>query len=280
MTSEERTERGTVRVPAPTPWPMIAALGVTLLLAGLVTHALVSATGLVLLTAGAIGWFREVLPVERTETVEAEPVPPVTAAPGAVLRWEVGEMRHRARYPLEIYPYSAGLAGGLAGAVAMVVLACLYGLAAHGSIWYPINLLAASGSAELAAAPASELAAFSTVGLVLGAVIHLLMSMLVGLLYGVLLPMFPWHPLVAGGVVAPLVWSGLLWATMRVVDPTLAARIDWPWFVASQIGFGVVAGLVVARSEKIGTMQHLPLAMRAGVEATGLPPSGDEEREP
>jgi len=34
---------------------------------------------------------------------------------------------------------SAGVKGGLAGGVAMAVLACTYGLLKMGSIWYPIN---------------------------------------------------------------------------------------------------------------------------------------------
>ena len=47
-------------------------------------------------------------------------------------------------------------------------------------------------------------------------------------------------------------------------------RIDWPWFVLSQVGFGIVAGLVVARQQRVPTWQHLPLAVRAGIEAPGL----------
>ena len=44
-------------------------------------------------------------------------------------------------------------------------------------------------------------------------------------------------------------------------------RIDWFWFVLSQIGFGLVAGLVVSRQERIRTWQAAPLAVRLGVEA-------------
>ena len=46
-------------------------------------------------------------------------------------------------FPFETYPISAGVKGGLAGSVAMAVLACTYGVLKAGSIWYPINLLAA-----------------------------------------------------------------------------------------------------------------------------------------
>jgi len=270
MADETRSDMR-VEVPAPTPWPMIAALGVTLGFAGLVTHGVVSAVGAILLAAGAIGWFREVLPRQHVEEVAVEPTAAARPVPRRVLRLEVGEMRHRVRYPEEVYPYSAGIRGGLAGAVVMAALACLYGLLFHGSVWYPINLLAASASARLAAATPAELAAFSGEGLLLAVLIHAVMSALVGLLYGILLPMFPWHPLLSGGAVAPLVWTGLLWAVLRTIDAGLAARIDWTWFALSQVAFGVAAGLVVVRARKVATLQHLPFAVRAGIEATGVP---------
>jgi hypothetical protein len=50
----------------------------------------------------------------------------------------------------------------------------------------------------------------------------------------------------------------------------LYRRIDWFWFVLSQIGFGLVAGVVVSRQERIRTWQAVPLAVRLGVEMPGL----------
>jgi len=38
---------------------------------------------------------------------------------------------------------------------------------------------------------------------------------------------------------------------MGIVNPVLQERVNWPWFVISQFVFGVVAAVVVARSEKI-----------------------------
>ena len=60
------------------------------------------------------------------------------------------------------------------------------------------------------------------------------------------------------------------------MNPALQARIDWRWFIASQFAFGIVAGFVVARHERISTMQYLPFAVRAGIEAPGI---GNEESE-
>jgi hypothetical protein len=92
----------------------------------------------------------------------------------------------------------------------------------------------------------------------------------VGLLYGVALPMFPRRPKLLGGILAPLFWSGMLYAEMGIINPVLQQRIDWKWFIASQFAFGLVAGFVVAKHERIATMQHLPFAVRAGIESPGI----------
>jgi len=258
--------RSTIHVPTPTAWPMIAAFGITLAWAGLVTNALVTVVGVIATLWGAVGWFRDVLPVQRLEPVRVEPDPVIAPSPRGITYVQVGEVIHRARLPVAIYPYSAGVVGGIAGGVAMAVLACLYGLIFHGSVWYPINLLAAGTMASLATASPEELARFNGPALAVASLVHAVMSLLVGLLYAVLLPMVPRRPILFGGIVVPVLWTGLIWASLRIVNPILNARIDWPWFVASQLAFGIAAGLVVSRREKIATQQHVPLAMRAGIE--------------
>ena len=260
-----------IRVPAPTGWPMTAAFGFTLVFAGLITHPLVSVFGVVTLVMGLVGWFRAVLPQEVHETVPVEPETGVVLESGREVRHlQVGEQGHRARLPLEVYPYSAGIRGGLVGGAAMALLALLYGLIGHKSLWYPINLLAAAGSAKLSAMSYQQLLAFSGTGLLLASIIHIAASTLVGLLYSVLLPIFPRRPILVGGIVAPLLWSGLLYTAQGIINPALNARIDWPWFMAFQFVFGLVAGLVVARHERVFTLQHLPVAVRLGIEAPGI----------
>jgi hypothetical protein len=274
MATPEEIERGrpkSVDLPAPTAWPMVLAFGATLLFAGLVTNFAVSAVGAVLLVTASVGWFREVLPHEKEETV---PVAPLSEFPVSlrerVARIERAPGQHRARLPLETHPISAGVKGGLAGSVAMAVLAVLYGVVKQGSVWYPINLLAAGASATLAALPLEGLRQFHADGLLLASVIHLLTCLMVGLLYGVMLPMFPRRPILLGGVIAPLLWTGLLHATLQMVNPTLEAHIDWPWFVVTQIGFGVVAGIVVTRTALVRTSQFDSFAVRAGIATPGL----------
>lgn len=274
MQTREETEREgpkSVELPAPTAWPFVMAFGVTLLFAGLVTTLSVSVAGAVLAIAGAVGWFREVLPHEKEHTVAVAPLHefPVSLRK-RVARLDLTRGPHRARLPLATHPVSAGVKGGLAGSVAMAVLAVLYGVVKEGSVWYPINLLAAGASPRLAALPLEGLRAFHADALLLAVVIHLLTSVMVGLLYGVMLPMFPRRPILLGGLVAPLLWTGLLHATLQMVNPALAERVAWPWFVVTQVAFGVVAGAVVTRTTLVRTLQFEPFAVRAGVESPGL----------
>lgn len=260
---------GTVELPAPTSWPIVLAFGITLLCAGLVTTGAVSVLGAIVAGAGAVGWFRDVLPQEAHESAHVTTeVPGITTSRREVARAAAVRELQRAWLPVEIYPVSAGIKGGLAGSVAMAGLAMLYGILSRTSIWYPVNLLAAGFFPQALTATTAQIAAFHLRALLIAIPIHLLTSLLVGLLYGATLPMLPRRPILLGGFVAPIVWSGLLHSILGIVSPVLNQRIDWLWFVLSQVGFGIVAGLVVTRQERIRTWQGLPLAIRAGMETS------------
>ena len=260
-----------VEMPASTAWPLVLAFGFALLFAGLLTSASVSVLGAVLAVAGCVGWFREVFPHEHEEVVPVVPEDlSVTTERRVVERLPSVPEHVRAWLPLETYPISAGVKGGLAGSVAMAVLACLYGLLKTGSIWYPINLLAAVVYAPSEVPSASQFNSFHAGIFFLAVVLHLVTSLLVGLLYGAMLPMFARHPILLGGLIAPVLWSGLLYSIMDLVNPVLGSHIDWIWFMASQFAFGVVAGLVVLRQSRVPTRENLPFALRAGIEAPGL----------
>ncbi len=266
-----------LELPAPTAWPLVLAFGFTLVFAGLVTSESVSVLGAVLAIAGAVGWFRNVLPHEAHESV---PVMTEQAAIATtrhdVARLEVANQPKRAWLPLEIYPVSAGVKGGLAGSVVMAGLAMLYGLISQNGIWYPVNLLVAGFFPGAVNATTAQIAELRLSALLIAIPIHLITSLLVGLLYGAMLPMFPRRPILLGGLIAPIMWSGLLYTTLDIINPVMNQRINWLWFVLSQVGFGIVAGLVVSRQQRIHTYQGLPFAVRAGIEAPGV----TKERDP
>ena len=259
-----------MEVPAPTAWPFLLAVGVALVFAGLVTSISVSCLGALLSLAGSVGWFREMFPREHEEVV---PVIPedirLTTLRRAVDRLPVLPDQLRAWLPVRTYPISAGVKGGLAGAVAMAILACAYGVLKAGSIWYPINLLAAVAYRESLRLVPAQLNSFHADAFAIAFLLHGVVSIFVGVLYGAMLPMFPRRPILLGGFIAPALWSGLLYTILGLLNPLLASRIDWPWFIASQVAFGVVAGLVVVRQPSFPTRENISFALRAGIEAPG-----------
>jgi hypothetical protein len=276
--SESRQTPREIEVPAPTAWPLVLAFGCTLLFAGLVTSLSVSLLGAVLCLAGSIGWFREVLPREHEETVPvvAEDIR-ITTERRVVERVPIAESQ-RAWLPVHTYPISAGVKGGFAGSVAMAFLACLYGVLKAGSIWCPINLLAAAVYAESLKLGPAQLYSFHADSFAIALGLHAVVSTLVGLLYGAMLPMFPRRPILLGGLITPVLWSALIYTTLGLLNPMLESHIDWYWFIASQVGFGIVAGLVVVRQSRMLTRENLPFAIRAGVEAPGIISPHGEER--
>ena len=273
MTPTRVAEPQTIEMPAPTAWPMALALGITLIFAGLVTNAIVSVVGVILTLVAGVGWWRDVLPEPKRELVlvepAAEPARAIVPSAASVGRLELGEGGHRMRIPVEVQPISAGVRGGIVGGAAMAVVALAYGVVFHHSLWYPVNLLSAVAMPGMAQASLTELRAFSMSALIIGIVAHGLISVLAGLLYAVILPMLPGRHVFWGGLVAPLLWTGGLWAVLGVINPILNARVDWTWFVVSQIAFGLAAGYVVSRAQPVATMQTWPLAARAGVKAPG-----------
>jgi hypothetical protein len=277
---EHRTQTSNmIEVPAPTPWPMVTSFGLALLLAGLVTSLAVSVVGLLVILFGASGWFRAVLPAPKEELVAIVPTlePILARSTRKVAHLQPGEEGHRVFIPVRVHPYSAGLLGGVLGGVGMAIIACLYGLIAQGSLWYPVNLLAAAALPSLAEAGPAELKAFHLSGFIVALFSHGFISLLVGLLYAAILPMMPsrfkafW-----GSFLAPVLWTALVASTLRLINPALNAKIAWGWFIASQVAFGLIAGFIVAHSKEVETAQSWPLAARAGIEAPGVMPALEE----
>jgi hypothetical protein len=155
-------------------------------------------------------------------------------------------------------PVRAAVLGALLGALLMPLPALLWGrLSGHG-IWYPVNLLAGMVVPGMDAMPVEELTTFHAGWLLAAIVIHVAISLSFGVLFGLRLPRLPQipGPLAWGGMLLPLVWTATSYSMMGVVNPLLAERVDWPWFIFSQVIFGLAAAVVVMRSE----MVHIPPA--------------------
>jgi hypothetical protein len=260
-----------IELPAPTAWPMVLGVGVAFVWAGLLTSASLSLLGVVLAAAGCVGWFREVFPVPREITIVArrEDLVPATDRT-EVDRLPIAAEQVRAWLPVHTYSVAAGVRGGWVGGAAMAVLACAYGVLKAGSVWVPINLLASVVYAQAVKLGPDQLPHFHADSFAIALGLHALGSTLVGLLYGAMLPMLPRRPLLLGGLVAPVLWTGTLYSILGLLNPVLQDRIDWLWFIASQVAFGVTAGLVVMKQERIPTRENIAFALRAGVEAPGI----------
>jgi hypothetical protein len=261
---------GTIRLPAPTPWPFLMALGLTLVGASLVTNIWLIWLGALLFVISALGWFRNVLPHEAHEDVPvAEELFSFVPVYENVARVEVGET-HRAQLPLETFPISSGIKGGIAGGLAMVIPAEIYGIVRHHSIWYVVNLLGGAGVGSWTNPTVEQMSHFRLSAFITANIIQGATTLLVGILYGALLPIWPRRPILLGGIVAPIAWTGLLYSILGLINPYFAKHIDWWSFAASQVFFGVVAGFVVAKSGRLKRLQQVPLAVRLGVETPGL----------
>ncbi len=251
-------------IPVPTAGPLTAALGVALLFAGLVTNIALTLVGALLTIIGLVIWFKACFPQERLEEFKAAggmvPVVPIHTPPAS------NESRRRRAYPEAVHPIRAGVRGGLLGGVAMAAVAVAWGIAEHGSPWMPINLLVGVVTPSMADSSPGTLAAFHGSFLIDALVIHAIMSVLVGMLFTVALAMLPSRPMLMGAVIAPSVLTCLTWPVLGIVNPALEEFISWPWFIASEVAFGVACGWYVNRSAKISTLTGLPVAERLEIE--------------
>jgi hypothetical protein len=154
-------------------------------------------------------------------------------------------------------PLRAGLLGGVIGGLLMPIPAFVWGLLTHQGIWYPVNVLAAMVVPGVGQLPPEELQAqlrqFHGDWLAGAVVIHACLSVGFGLVYGWLLPRLPVipGPMSWGGLLMPLLWTGMSYGLMGVVNPTLQEGVDWPSFIVSQFVFGIAAAVVVTRSQTV-----------------------------
>ncbi len=254
-----------LEVPRPTAAPLVVALGLAALAAGVALGIGFIAVGAAVVVAGLCIWIVQLLPgrghVHEFLTEAAGPQP-VQARPGGVEHLRPGMPGYRLRLPQDVHPVSAGLNGGLVGGAVMPVPALLWGLLSGHGPWYPINLLAGMVLPGVGRMSVPELEQFHASLLLTALVIHVTMSVVVGLIYGVLLPTLPEvpRPIAWGGLLMPIVWTGASYVAMRVVNPKLPGEVSWPWFLLSQLVYGITMPAVVLGAKRL----HPVLAGVAG----------------
>lgn len=236
-----------VEMPRPTAAPLVLALGLTLLAAGVALGPVFLVIGAVVIVASLSIWIVQLLPGRghvHEPLAEPTPRPPAIMGPaGRVEQLRPGMPGYRLRLPQAVHPISAGLKGGIAGGVAMPVPALLWGVFSGHGLWYPVNLLAGM----VLPMTVSELEQFHASLLLAAVVIHIVMSVVIGLIYGVLLPTLPSvpRPIAWGGLFMPILWTGVSYVGLHIVNPVLPEKVSWPWFILSQLIFGITMPAVV-----------------------------------
>ncbi len=243
-----------VEMPRPTAAPLVLAVGIALVASGIAASYALTCVGGLLLAAGLGLWIAQLLPgrghYHQPLVAPALRPQPVAVAPAAVERMRRGLPGYRLRLPVKVHPLSAGVKGGLVGGLVMPLPAMVYGLASGHGIWLPLNLLAGMVVPGVGQLSTEQLDRFDPVLLITGIVIHATVSLVVGLMYGVLLPALPdiAKPLAWGALLMPLLWTAVSFLGLGTINPTIRARVEWPWFVVSQFIFGVVTAVVYLRN--------------------------------
>src|SRR5215472_14404426 len=265
-----------LEMPRPTAAPLVLALGITLLATGVALGTGFLAVGAVVVVAGLSLWIVQLLPGRghvHESVAETAASQPVLARPGGVAHLRSGMPGYRLRLPQDVHPVSAGLKGGIVGGAAMPVPALLWGLLSGHGLWYPVNLLAGIVLPGVGRMTVPELERFSASLLVVALVIHVAMSGVIGLIFGVLLPTLPAvpRPIAWGGLLMPILWAGASYVAIRVVNPPLPGKVSWPWFLLSQLVFGITMPAVVLGAKRLPRVVAGVAGGLAGGAAMALP---------
>ena len=175
-----------IQLPRPTAWPLVLALGISLIMAGMVTNIAVGILGLVLSIAGASAGSSRCCRTRRTKTSPSSRRGDHRSSTARTLMERqpvIPRATRRARScPSKPSSITTGIRGGIAGGTAMVVPATLFSLLKYHSLWYSVNLLAAGGFVSWAGASDAFLSQFHLQGVLAGFLIQGFVSLLVGLL--------------------------------------------------------------------------------------------------
>ena len=153
-------------------------------------------------------------------------------------------------YPEWVYPYSAGILGGLIGGLGVAVVGMSYGVYS-GNVWLPVNLVAAAILRNLQSQPAPAISQFDPAALIVGILIHAVMSASLGLIFSFILPALPGRPLYWGPVIGPLLWVGGYVAALPLLNPVMIRNLEIVSFTIANILFGILLGWWIDRTPMV-----------------------------
>ena len=159
-------------------------------------------------------------------------------------------------WPEWVYPYPAGVVGGLLGGAAIALVGAGYGLINRDvGLWLPINLVAATVLRDMQTQSVEVLRQFNLLALVVGIMIHIIMSIGLGEMFSFILPALPGRPLYWGPVIGPLLWVGATVAALPIINPVMTANVEWVSFGVANVLYGLILGWWIDRTPMIH-MEH------------------------
>ena len=249
-------DRPVIESPRPTAWPLVLSLGLTLAAAGVAVGTVAfQAVGGVFFLVALWNWLSLLLPGRGTAAEPIDGTAAVVAArPGTVEPLRPGTEGYRFRLPEKVHPIRAGVKGGIAGGVVMLLVGLAGGAVTERGPWFPVYLRAGLALPGLDEMTPAELGEFRPTLFAVGLAVHAVMSVVIGVVYGVLLPTVPKHPVwqvVVGGLVLPLIWTGASAGMIGVVNPVAQQYVNWWWFAAAHVLYGLAAVAVIIPHEKV-----------------------------
>jgi len=154
-------------------------------------------------------------------------------------------------WPEWVYPYSAGVMGGLIGGMGVALVGAGYGLISGVGIWLPVNLVAAAILRQLQLQPLGEIARFNPLALGTGLILHAGISIALGAMFSFLLPALPGRPLFWGPVIGPLLWVGASVAALPVINPVMSANLEIVSFAIANVLYGLLLGWWIDRTPMV-----------------------------
>jgi hypothetical protein len=143
------------------------------------------------------------------------------------------------------------MTGGLLAGTVMALLMAVWGVAIEGSIWYPVNLIAATLVPGLQTADMAILTQFSLAGAVVGSALHFGLAALIGLLFVTLLPTLPGSPALWSALIGPALWFTAVALALPLVNPLMATLTPPGSFFLSHFAYSLILGAWVSRAEKV-----------------------------